>query len=896
MTKLKRKILVLVLVVWLNLFQPVVVLSQEIPTETLAEETIVAETPASTPTSQPENQPTETPAPEDTTVIPTPVPTGEASIDTGNVLGASGNDLEINNIGLTVPGEVGSCNLEIGCSNVNNDNTADIGTSTSVESDSGNNEIGATVSMSTINTGDALGLIDGSNTINQNQIILIVETPASTPVTDSTIVNQNQAAVDNADIGNANSGNNQNTNDGGSGTTNTGDVMVVANMVNQVNVNQIGSNIKIYIINNPSQDKQDLDLNAVWRELMSFQTSALSVVDVTNQLIANQNQGSISNLMLLNGNSGNNMMTVNENGQITTGNVTVLANLINLLNINLIGSRIFLGVINLRGETLGNIILPNPEMFVQMADNQNGGKDATFQWINEATIKQEVDLASNSGGNSIDASQNGIITSGNSTALVNSDTYANINSTGSNWFAFKINLLGNWEGQVINWGSPGAMVAGEPDQYSLAPLIYGNSGQGGGTLVSINQNYASIYNRLSLSANSGYNTLLGNNAEINSGNTTAIANIFNLANLNVWGSNWFWGTITILGDWKGNAIFAYPDLTVGISSADSRIKKGETIRYDLNYSNIGYDVARVGRIEMDIPEGVWYENDSSDLPKEIAGNKIIWELHDVEPKAGGNFSVWFKTEGPPKQAMRKFWEVKKAYATEDEEQLTVKAKISTTQSESSLNNNLSTAATIVWFDSVETEQTQGNESGQNGDNQLPQWLISAKNNVNNFVYPGDVVTFEVEAKNVGEGTAYDSYLLHQIYDEKDNLLRTDTINLGEVEINRGGKVSFGIRMPTKFVKTSNLKSTTLVVGKSKNSQEVRSSKAITTFKVKVRWVDTAAAKEEPEKQILGTNTGEFCLPRENILPYLLLFVVSGFWLNRQTRAWLKEIKRKSAKN
>jgi len=876
--KLKRKILVLFLIVWLNLFQPVLIWAQEIPTET--------PTPTETPITEeslPDEQPTETPTPE---------PTSAAIIDTGDVVAASENNIDVNKTEQTLPGEAGVCSLDIGCSEVNNQNTAEIGTTTAVEGDSGNNDIGVTTATSAIDTGDVLGLIDGSNDVNQNEIILVGETgPGTTLPTDSSIVNENKAIIDNVDEGNGNSGNNQNNNSGGDATIDTGDVVLVANLVNEINTNQVGSSIKILLANDPVQDKQDLDLNLVWKDLIAEQPDGVTVIDITNQLIAIQNEGEISNMIKLEGNSGENVVNAAEDGIITSGNVTVLANLINLLNINLIGSKIFLGVINVWGETLGDIILPNPEMFANLANNQNWSKEIILQWMNEATIKEDINVNADSGENSASANQSAVIQSGDSKTLVNSDTCVNLNSTGSNWLALNINALGGWEGRVINWESPGAEVAGKSDQFSLTTDTTSETEQKEGTITSINLNKATIYNQMSLSAKSGNNLLSANNASITTGNSTAIANIFNLANLNVWGSNWFWGTINIIGNWKGNAIFAYPDLTVSLNSADSRVRMGDKVKYDISYTNIGYDTAGAAKIELDIPEGAAFDSDNSGLPREISGNKIFWQLKDIEAKEGGNFSVWLTTGRNSQQALGKILWVKPVWAAEAEQELQVLAKISTSQSESDLKNNTGTAATIVWFDSEPEKKNQDEPSPQNDVLRLPKWQIKAKNNVNEFVYPGDVVTFQIEAKNVGEDTAHDSYLLHQIYDTNDTLLRTDTINLGDVEVGKGGEVSFGIKMPVHFDRTAVLKTTTVVVGKNRDGREIRSGEAVTTFVVKVRLVAVAEAKEETVSEVLGVNQTVYEI-KLDLLPYVLLFIVSGFWITNQTTRWLKKLKRK----
>jgi hypothetical protein len=635
----------------------------------------------------------------------------------------------------------------------------------------------------------------------------------------------------------------------------TGQAVALANLVNVVNTSgDQGSTIKVYLLNNLSGQVGQIDLSTAWNLLNSNEGNInILTVDSTGQ-----NNLSIQNQLMVTANSGNNQINGGENNTILTGNAYALANVFNLLNINLQNSRFFLGVINVDGSSLGDIILPNPESF-QTNEGMGTGNGA-------ANINNLALANANSGGNQIINGENNLISSGGATAIANILNINNLNLTDNNQLLIGLNTLGNWSGQIYNWGAPGTISTG-----GVTNLFYAGGSQYGtdGNVIANINNNASISNWVMANAITGNNTIKGGeNNGIGTGEAWALANVTNLTNLNLFGSSWFYGVINVVGNWNGNLIFAYPDLTVSLGLSNDKLSIGDETEITVNYANIGYDNSDSDRVEVDLPKNLEYLGDNSGVKPEINNGHLVWEMGNMPAKTSKSFTIRAKLISE----QTAWWQVKPVMAAENS--VVINGNVSTFKTEVTTNNN--NAAVTVYLD-----------PNGNATKLWPKLTISEKNNVGNWVYINDVVTFEIDGKNGGEATAYNTYLEQIIVDSKGKVLADNKMDTGKIDIGSEGKITFGVPIYFNLKKDEVLTSQTKLVGYTQNNDEVQSNMTSSSFLVKSGVEKTAIVGEvkaiDEGRGVLGATA---TLPIIDFLPYGLLFMMSTFWILKQTKKWL----------
>lgn len=697
----------------------------------------------------------------------------------------------------------------------------------------------------------------------------------------------NSAQVSQTGQSTANSGDNQVV---GTGTSQSaivsGQAVALANLVNIVNTTTIGSTVKIYLLNNISGQVGEIDLSTAWNLLNnSAERVNILTVDTTGQNngVNINNLGIIDNQLEVVANSGGNVIVGDGSNSIITGNSYALANVFNLLNINFINSRFFLGVINVDGSTFGDLILPNPESFMassELAGNVGGVIS------NSAEINSLVKTTADSGNDEVTGGEVILVETGNATATTNLLTVANQNMIGYQQLLIGLNTLGNWSGNILNWEGPGIVTTGNGvGVFDLASLANNNQ-----ELMRLNiNNIAYINNQILTKSISGNNSIISNQGEsmIQTGNAWSMANITNMANLNVINSNWFYGMINVIGDWKGNVVFAYPDLTMSLELSKDKLEVGEETAIFVNYANIGYDNSGGNEVNVNLPDNLEYLGDDSGLEVTVRGGNLTWKFANISAKTNKRFTIRAKLI--KKETV--FRIVKPAMAQDSlaDSQIVINGQVSTSKVEVSTNNN---SAQAVIYTSTGALSSAENGSGDNNQN-WPKLVITQQNNVNDWVYENDVVTFEINGKNEGEAAVYDSYLIQQVVDAEGNVLSRNRINVGKVEIGKSGKITFGLPISFDLTKDSKLYSECQWIGFRENGDRVESNMTESSFLVKYKGIVKSATIGEVKAveispEVLGEAEPACQLPKQNLIPHLLLLIMSAFWIQKQIKKWIKK--------
>ncbi|GAJ01961.1 unnamed protein product, partial [marine sediment metagenome] len=218
-----------------------------------------------------------------------------------------------------------------------------------------------------------------------------------------------------------------------------------------------------------------------------------------------------------------------------------------------------------------------------------------------------------------------------------------------------------------------------------------------------NQNQAQVNNDINVSASTGQNQANENQdgAEIETGKATALANLFNFVNLNIFGSRWFLGVVNIFGDWGGSAIFAHPDMIVDLSNGLGQAMVGETVGYTLSYQNQGDDEANEVKVEFELPQGTSFVSDSSGLTPEISGQTCLWFLGTLGVGEGGSFTIQVQVNSDfyfEELLVFRSKIIRQAHAEENEKtsEVVATALVGTTDPESNLDNNTASVKMLVY--------------------------------------------------------------------------------------------------------------------------------------------------------------------------------------------------------
>lgn len=671
---------------------------------------------------------------------------------------------------------------------------------TSEANTGGNLTEGATAAE--VTTGDAAA----GGTLESATNATVVEIPHSQET-------HNDAQVDNkADVG-ATSGQNTAVEIKEDVKIDTGNSKAWANVVNLINANIVGSDFAVIALDVVGDSDDEIDLNKVWQDILALDESGSLTYGEEISLnnlrltILNINQAELTNDVNVTAATGGNTVADSGNAEVRSGDAVAAANLVNVVNANILGGKFVIGMINILGNYRGNIILPRKELF-----GTGKGGARLLAWVNqnEAVVENNAAAEANTGGNSSEGSGNLTTTTGDATAVANVFSVTNTDIMANNWMFLLFNNLGEWEGKIVNWDSPGAETQAGTGSTILQMGLLDTEDEEAGTIVE-NRNVAVVKNQITATADSGNNSVINSNGDVTivTGRARAVANIFNLVNTNVFGSRWLWGTINILGKWVGHTIFAYPDVAVTISADEALTEPNGEVGFTVNYRNMGYDLAKGVRLSLSLPPG-W----------EALGD-IGWDLGDLPRGGNGEVSA-------------------RARASSAEGAVSVSASVSTSDPESDMGNNTATANVSV------VAVAEANSGGT--DPRQPCLEITAKNNVNKFVFPGDTITYEVVVRNRCDVRADNSRLVQKLFSAGGQYIGQMTFGLGRIEAFRSGKLNFGLVVPKKLG-GGVFATIARASGEAPNHDEVVSNEARTGFEVLGKVGHVLAQSEETPQEL-----------------------------------------------
>lgn len=383
------------------------------------------------------------------------------------------------------------------------------------------------------------------------------ENTAETKTNESTTVeSKNQAELkNNFAVSSKTGGNNANYTTGGDAKVQTGNANSTINVINFANTNGIEVAVKEFNI----LDDQTGDVTLNFGN-GADSTNKTAIDDTGTLVIVNENNANVENKIVVNTDTGGNNanFTTGGDASIKTGDANIVVNVVNFLNNNLTAvGEVVVGVVNIFGNLVGNLILPGNA--VNLGNGAGSSNSATITeessetiiQSNTANIESTIELTANTGGNDANYNTGGDvgITTGKTNVNVSATTVANENVFGSGdedtIFVVLVNEMGKWVGKVLGVTNEGNGAGSE----NLAEI---NSNT---ETVITQENSAAVKNNIAIDANTGNNSTsytTDGKAAIETGDVNVVTNIVNFLNNNFVGRKIILTIVNVFGSWTGD--------------------------------------------------------------------------------------------------------------------------------------------------------------------------------------------------------------------------------------------------------------------------------------------------------------------------------------------------------
>jgi uncharacterized repeat protein (TIGR01451 family) len=392
-------------------------------------------------------------------------------------------------------------------------------------------------------------------------------------------------------------------------TINTGTAISAFNIANIINTNVINSQGLIYLGNKILSSGESLDLtNSFFPQAAASPTNtgecsllSCAAEDVV-YTISQTNTATVTNSAIVEASTGFNDAAGELSARVTTGDAFASANVMNVVNTNIIDSNYQLITFNAIGDLEGDLILPTEDLFKTYFAQPNGlnqlesGENATVSITNgnDAVVNNHLDTYGQTGNNKSTTSFDSSTKTGLAETESNVLNKVNKNTYGGDSFYLLVRVHGYWDGEVIGLPAgltwdwiPGGIVIYNADAEIAPSEMLGFDIDSYSAQINNQNNSLYLENDLTIKAITGENKIQGLIGNIETGDAFASANVMNIANTNVVGTNWTYAVINILGDLDGNISFASTDLALAgsVSSDTDPAGPSDTLTYDYTITN-----------------------------------------------------------------------------------------------------------------------------------------------------------------------------------------------------------------------------------------------------------------------------------------------------------------------
>lgn len=500
---------------------------------------------------------------------------------------------------------------------------------------------GATSTDTVVTSGEATSQTDTHNQVNTNIASTTADGSANSSTESDT--NTNAAEIGAESTSTADTGANTATSTGNASAS-SGNAIATSNVINVANTNIFDSDGLIMFLTQllgGAPDLRTLDLSYFFGTGATTTCTFLSCGASDTQNVIDTNTATVTNEMLVRASTGGNSADAGAgDATSTSGNAYAVANLVNLVNTNIIDSKYLLLSFNMLGNLNGDITLPDADFWKKLFQNgsavSGSGNQLNAATDNQVAISGTSTADAQTGGNSATSDATSTATSGVARAAVSSFTQANTTQVGGTSVFLLFRVLGNWSGSVqglpdgITWQqTPDGIVLSGGSTSGTSALLGGSSN----ALNATTSNTAALINNVHVWALTGENQAHSatGTATASSGNAFAAANTVNLVNTTILGRNWIFAIFNILGDWNGNIAFGHPDLWIGAAAqAANPAPKGSTVIYKITVANKGDADATDVRLKLAFDRSL-LAFDQSDIQTAIGDDAtgLTWNIGTI---------------------------------------------------------------------------------------------------------------------------------------------------------------------------------------------------------------------------------------------------------------------------
>ena len=461
-----------------------------------------------------------------------------------------------------------------------------------------------------------------------------------------------------------------------------------------------------------------------------------------NNTISASGSGSISNNTGSSGCSGSGTFS-----SVSTGDAASSATGSNSVNSTSANSTVINQTINLYVDQNGSINLSDP---YQIAANviASGNSDPVINLSvlnvnNYSYITNTITSTANTGNNTVSGSSASIDTGNaySTASLVNKVNFVVVDSV---VHVVTINVFGTLNGNIIL-----------PDPSTTSSCSSNSCGVNLAT-----SNNATVANNVDSSANTGNNNISGGSGNVSTGNAGSAVNVVNIANTNLVNSSAMVLYINLMGgSWNGNFVGwgSFAPQTGGASLTFYQVGPSSTgsgsSSANVNVNNLVY---LVNNINSSANTGGNTINGSGNINTGNAFSSVSlvnfvnstfinsWGFFGFVNIFGNwNGSIGGKSNFPSDN---------------------LNSNSNTTSSSSDSSSQMETGGALV---------------------------VTQKNNVNEYVLPGDTVTFFITIKNPGTGKVYGNKLYLYLIKDGKNVGGAE-FNIGDIDAGKGAKVTTGL--------------------------------------------------------------------------------------------------------
>lgn len=479
---------------------------------------------------------------------------------------------------------------------------------------------------------EATNSMTGPNSENSNEIG--IDSNADVTV-------NNSADIDNQTDLDLNTGQNTVGQNTVAGNLTTGEIDANTTIVNLTN-SQLGEGSTIgnqtisptsnQIILTPSEQRLGLG-----NSLTGPNSENENLVDQNSALVIDlNNESNLDNEIDITAITGLNTVSNNTKiGDITTGDINLGVNLINLANLYLPNLILSADVWNVLGNYYGDIVIPTNTLTGPNSQNQNlvnSNNNTDISIDQNADLNNYFNFNTNTGTN--DFGNNTWLGDISTGATAIKSTLTNLTNVGSLPMFYIFNVFGQWDGILPKGIDPSMVFINEVTGPNSENINEANLDSN--TQLSIN-NDADVNNKIDINANTGGNTISNNTAvgSIKTGAINVSANVINILNsFSDKVGQFTLGVVNIFGNWGKKS---EPIVEKTTEEVVVKVNKVKTITAVAAKVQVQSDIAIVNDEENIANEEVTIDEEVLQTTKQISSAQVSQQnISDNLPIGGAD--------------------------------------------------------------------------------------------------------------------------------------------------------------------------------------------------------------------------------------------------------------------